>query len=327
MPKRDDLLNAVAKLISDYREGEIATPNAAHVDRWIRQFPDTAQEPILSELTHVFGKTYFTRKKVEAFLSTVVSSDKFAGDDPCAFWRGVQFLRLQTAGNSQHDMLALFEKALKKKCGLSLADCGAEPHTYVYLDDVLFSGGRIKSDIVGWIKGAAPKKAKLAIITIGIHALGQWFAGKDITTAAKDVGKTIDITWWRVLEIEDRKSYMTNSDVLRPTVIPPDPETQAYVAGLGAIPILRIPGQVGERGFFSSDSGRSLLEQRFLIAGVQVRKRCPHLNIYMRPLGNSMMKTMGFGSMVVTFRNCPNNAPLVLWAGNPWYPLFPRKTN
>jgi hypothetical protein len=37
--------------------------------------------------------------------------------------------------------------------------------------------------------------------------------------------------------------------------------------------------------------------------------------------------TLGFGSLIVTYRNCPNNAPLALWVDHPWYPLFPRTTN
>jgi hypothetical protein len=54
---------------------------------------------------------------------------------------------------------------------------------------------------------------------------------------------------------------------------------------------------------------------------------CPNLNKYQRPLGNMLLETLGFGSLIVTFRNCPNNAPLALWAGDPWHPLFPRTTN
>lgn len=61
--------------------------------------------------------------------------------------------------------------------------------------------------------------------------------------------------------------------------------------------------------------------------GVKIRGMCPHLNKYQRPLGNMILETLGFGSTIVTFRNCPNNAPLAFWAGDPWYPLFPRKTN
>ncbi len=78
---------------------------------------------------------------------------------------------------------------------------------------------------------------------------------------------------------------------------------------------------------FSSDEGRELLEQQFLAKGAYIRTVCPLLNKYQRPLGNMLLETLGFGSTIVTFRNCPNNAPLVFWAGDPWYPLFQRKTN
>ena len=60
---------------------------------------------------------------------------------------------------------------------------------------------------------------------------------------------------------------------------------------------------------------------------MRIREMCPHLNQYQRPLGNMVLDTLGFGSMIVTFRNCPNNAPLALWTGDPWYPLFQRTTN
>lgn len=328
MTTRKELLERVVEQIGDYREGEIASMSEAHVEKWLRQFPDATQEPILSELGHVFSKTYFTRKNVASFLSAIVGNKKIAGDTPRDFWKSVKILQIQAAGNSQKDMLSIFDNALQNTCGLRIADCGGNaPDTFLYIDDVLFSGGRIKHDIIKWIREAAPQNAKLAIVTIAYHSLGQWRTGKDIADAAKEAGKTINVTWWRVFQVEDRKAYMTNSDVLRPTVIPADPATAAYVQGLNLEPVLRTPGEGGGLGFFSSENGRALLEQQFLVSGVGVRAMCPYLNVYMRPLGNSMMGTTGFGSMIVTYRNCPNNAPLVLWAGNPWYPLFPRKTN
>jgi hypothetical protein len=78
---------------------------------------------------------------------------------------------------------------------------------------------------------------------------------------------------------------------------------------------------------FSSEEGRNLLEQQFLAKGTYIRTVCPLLNEYQRPLGNMLLETLGFGSTIVTFRNCPNNAPLVFWAEDPWHPLFYRKTN
>ncbi len=69
------------------------------------------------------------------------------------------------------------------------------------------------------------------------------------------------------------------------------------------------------------------MERDLLIAGVRIRGMCPNLPKQARPLGFHSLTTLGFGSVIVTFRNCPNNAPLAWWAGSPWFPLFPRKSN
>ena len=71
-----------------------------------------------------------------------------------------------------------------------------------------------------------------------------------------------------------------------------------------------------------------MLEQEFLKAGAKIKyELCPDLKENHWPLGYDVFKCVGFGSLLVTYRNCPNNCPLVLWAGAPWFPLFPRKTN
>ena len=170
-------------------------------------------------------------------------------------------------------------------------------------------------------------EAKVHAITIALHSGGQYYANGKIKEAAQAAGKNIDLTWWRAIELEDRKAHTTTSDVLRPVGIPEDEDVAAYVAAMRYAPNLRTAGNVGGNAIFSSDAGRQLLESEFLKAGVRIRKMCPHLNQYQRPLGNMILDTLGFGSLIVTFRNCPNNAPLALWAGDPWHPLFPRTTN
>jgi hypothetical protein len=328
MSERNRLLQAIASTIADYRAGEIPAPTPLHVDRWIKQFAGPVQEPILAEIEHVLARTYVPKAKVESFLAMVVSNAKIAGNDPSTFWRGVTFLDIQGGGHSQRDMLALFSNALQAQCGFSVAQCGGSTSTtFVYLDDVIFTGNRVLKDITGWINSTAPATAHVHVITMGLHSGGQFYAKGRIDSAARAAGKSITLTWWRAVEIEDRNAYTDTSDFLRPTIIPSDPPTQAYVQRLGYAPTLRKPGHVGGRSFFSSEQGRHMLEQEFLKTGVHIRSICPNLGIYQRPLGNMVLKTTGFGSMLVTFRNCPNNAPLALWAGNPWYPLFARKTN
>jgi hypothetical protein len=325
--ERNRLLSSIAGITSDYRAGELCAPTAEHVERWVNQFSAEMQEPILTELEHVLQRTYFTKQNVLTFLSSLVTNQNLTQGKPVAFWQGVRFLNIQKAGHSQNDMLALFEVELLKHCGLRLSDCGANPERFLYLDDVLFTGGRIKSDLGTWIREACPPVASVVVVTIGYHLLGQWFTDTDLKKAAVESGKNVAFQWWRSVEIEDRKKYTYSSDVLRPTKVPDDILTQTYVNGLGAEQVFRTPGSIGGNKFFSSEEGRGLLEQEFLKRGAYIRSVCPYLTGYQRPLGNSVLKTMGFGSMIVTFRNCPNNAPLALWAGNPWYPLFARKTN
>jgi hypothetical protein len=84
---------------------------------------------------------------------------------------------------------------------------------------------------------------------------------------------------------------------------------------------------MGDSEIFSSEAGRDLLEQQLLKAGLQIREECQYLKENHRPLGYMKLKTLGFGSLLVTFRNCPNNCPLAFWVDDPWYPLFPRKIN
>ena len=127
------------------------------------------------------------------------------------------------------------------------------------------------------------------------------------------------------MRIEDRRAYTDTSDVLRPKAIPT--EAEAYIADLDYPPVLRSGNHVGSLGLFSSADARDVIEQEFLKSGIAVRRRCPLLGPQMRPLGSTWLHTPGFGTMFVTYRNIANNAPLVLWAGNPWYPLVPRKTN
>lgn len=327
MSERDRLLHSIATITADYRAGEIVAPSPQHVNKWISQFPQAVQKPILAEMEHILGKTYITKETVKQFLSMVVRSEKIAGAAPAEFWKRVKFLNIQGAGNSQREMLDIFDEKLREHCGLEISACGKVPNAFVYLDDVVFTGGRIRSDLTNWINTSAPPDTTVHIVTMGLHTGGYWYANKELKAAAKAAGKKINLTWWRSVEIEDRKSNTDTSDVLRPSVIPNDPVTQAYIGGLGYAPVLRKPGSVGAKAFFSSEQGRSMIEQEFLKIGAYIRTIAPNLGVYQRPLGNMVLKTPGFGSMMVTFRNCPNNAPLALWVGAPWYPLFARKNN
>jgi hypothetical protein len=327
MRKRSSLLKSIVSTVADYRDGEIDAPTTKHVETWIKQFDGEVQEAMLEELDHVLKQTYIAKATVQEFLSSLVTNKDLAGGDPCLFWKTVKFLDIQRGGNSQRQMLVMFASLLQEECDLQIDDCGGDPQAYLYLDDGIFTGNRIKNDIKSWIQSDATQDANVHVVAIALHKGGQYYAKTEIEKAAKIAGKKINVNWWRSVEVEDRKTYVDSSDVLRPTSLPDDRLTQEYVQSLKYPPILRKPGSVGNNRFFSSEEGRHLLEQELLKAGARIRSMCPYLNIYQRPLGNMVLETLGFGSLLVTFRNCPNNCPLAFWAGDPWYPLFHRKTN
>ena len=327
MAERSDLLQSIAETIADYRSHEIPKPTTDYVEKWIDQFDEPVQLPILKETDHVLKKTYLCKSTVEEFLSKVVVDEKFTGGDPWSYWPSVQLLDIQQAGNSQREMLEMFNVALERDCGINGRNCTGTLGTFVYLDDGIYTGNCILRDLTSWIQSDAPDEAMLNVVVIALHLGGQHYAKTELDKVAKSAGKTIKINWWRCVELEDRRYYTYSSDVLRPTEIPQEQLVKDYVESLKFCPVLRTPSGLGKQEFFSSEEGRHVLEQEFLGAGVRIRSMCPHLNKYQRPLGNSVLETLGFGSMLVTFRNCPNNAPLALWAGDPWYPLFPRRTN
>lgn len=327
MSERNNLLTSIALTIQDYRNGALPQPITDHVERWVQQFDAASQLSILEELDHVLKKTYISKEMMIQHMRELMGTTDLAGVDAQKFWRSVNFLDIQGGGNSQTDMLALFSEQLQDEFGFGIDGCGKGDDVFIYLDDGIFTGNRVRRDIEAWARDQAPAQAKLHVICIAQHSGGQFYANGKIQEVIRASGKRIDITWWRAIELEDRRAYSAKSDVLRPTAIPIDPAVQAYVAAMQYRPTLRVAGSPGAAGLFTSDAAKILLEQEFLKLGVRIRQICPNLGATQRPLGHMTLETLGFGSLIVTYRNCPNNAPLVFWVDEPWYPLFPRTTN
>ncbi len=153
MTERQQLLESIVATTADYRAGDLVAPTPEHVDRWVGQFSDEVQLPILREMNTVLKKTYFPLKRVTRFLRNLLKNEELTGKDPCAFWHSVRFLDIQGGGNSQREMLALFGKLLEKDCGIEVEDCGNKepPAAFIYLDDAIFTGNRVRSDIENWI--------------------------------------------------------------------------------------------------------------------------------------------------------------------------------
>jgi hypothetical protein len=331
----NELCHSILSKIYDYRAGEIPEPDISHIKKWVRQFPEYQRVNILQALDYVFDESYFSKQKVTDFMKNCVSnkvlSKDMMGGDPLSFWKKVNFLNIQMGGNSQQDLLDLFNTSLEKVLGISIKECGSTECEFIYFDDVSFSGNRIRSDLEHWIENSSPSRCKVNIIVMATHSGGRYYASTKLKEKSIECGKDVNISWWNLFEIEDRKRYMDSSEVLCPTRLPADNAVQEYIKILtnaGYPPQLRkVTNPPYKSVFFKSERDRQLLEEIFLIQGAKILQMCPNLSGRIRPLGFQALKTLGFGSMIITYRNCPNTCPPALWAGDPWYPLFLRKTN
>lgn len=332
MSERDDLLVSIANEIRTYRKEDLPEPTPDHVDRWLHQFTPAQQLPFLREFEHVIKQTFITKKNVEDFLRIVVTNAELAGTDPAAYWSSANFLNIQQNGQSQKEMLKLFSKCLEDEYGLDLNDCGETSGDFIYLDDVMFSGNRVGNDLERWIVNDAPQSASVHVIVAALHSGGSYLVERRLNSIVEGSKKKIAVKYWRALEIENRKWHKNNSGVLWPTATPNVAEVQAYMSLPSKFPFEpRQPSVVAIQPF-SSEAGRQVLENEFLIAGAKIRAMSENPKPSIRPLGFSPFG-VGFGSMITTYRNCPNNCPLAMWWGDPektsgalhWYPLLQRE--
>jgi hypothetical protein len=284
-------------------------------------------------MDHVLSQVYISRNACEEFLAGVVIAPQLVQPSPVEYWRKANFLRIRTKGESQSVMLSLFEEALQKETGLTLAQCGNPAGPYFYLDDCIFTGTHVRWDVIDWLKSVrAPQQAEVHILALALHKGRVQYTKNKIQEQARSVNKVITAeNWWSFLALADWYCG-GETDCLQPTSFPQDdPPVQRLLTVLserGHPARARTSATTAANNVFSSESGRVVLEQEFLKAGSRIKyELCPHLQENQWPLGYDVFKCVGFGSLLVTHRNCPNNCPLALWAGDPWFPLFPRKTN
>lgn len=336
MNEQDCLLQSIANTTADYRAGELNAPTPEHVGRWVSQFAQDVRLPILREMDHVLKKTYFSKEWVKNFFADQIKYENLAGHDPCRFWKATYIFDIQQNGHSQSEIRQLFGSALFEQCGLSVDQCGEMGGDFLYIDDVVFTGERVKTDLSVWIQNSAPVEATVHILVIAAHCFGEWRCIDLLKKSASEAGKKIEFILWAAMRIENRKAYRGSSEVLWPSTLPEDEALAIYMAQELRFPFEpRQPGVRIEHPFFSSEQGRQLLERELLLAGIRIRGFCKDPSRSLRPLGFSPFG-LGFGSTIVTFRNCPNNSPLAFWWGDPnapghhpfskWNPLFPRKT-
>lgn len=342
-----NLLESLTETISDYQNGTISK---SHVHKWLNQFDYYDRYTILSEMNFIMRKFYYSRDRVKRCVRNFVKNTLIGDKDPNQYLPQVRFLNIQKNGDSQKAMLAIVNEVLREEYNISLAITGKDRiKTYVYIDDAIYTGNKIFHDLIddqsttNWLSENRTSDCMLLIYAIAIHESGYNYVRKTI----KDIisSKNVKIRAKYDLFIQDDRINSKDIEVLWPEELLSDLAVQSYITEFNLSidwsnswsPLFCPTRSASSKTIFSSLEARRTIEKAFLLKGIDLINRSQSHAKSIRPLGYMPLRSLGFGTLFITYRNIANNCPLVLWWGDPqqpdwhplskWYPLFPRKVN
>lgn len=334
---------SIVVTLADYREGEITPISTADVDRWISQFDATDRDILLAETDRILKAHYVSTESSRTFIDDIWGTTDLVGEDPAATIEGIKFLDVQRKGSSQKTMLDVARESLETTLGLDLDECGEPPSAYIYLDDGMFSGNTVVHDLTDEIPKMV-KGSELHMIFLSAHDGGVRYVGNRLGPILHKQNMRRHI--WVIPKHGFQNFPWQNEShqLLWPTKVTGDKFVDAYVEhvkkacdGKNFSPRLFRPQPRAKEDVFSSLDDRQAVESAFLRKGAYIVAQCQNPGESMRPLGYEYLSSLGFGALVVTYRNIANNCPLALWWGDPtaskshpfskWFPLIPRRSN
>lgn len=331
----------IANILSDYENNHFTSE---HILDWVSQFNPPDQAFVLEELQNIFQKTYYSKAKCTQILKLYIEKwiKVFKYPDVPTFIAETVFLKLQPDHKSQCELLNLLDEILVKLYNCNLRSSGRVAKQYIYLDDVLSTGQTIGRNFNEWFNLSnefdktktnfhylKDKQIKIHVCLLCGHSWGIYNTKYGlIKNIGIEVEAILHIQAYYIIE-NNIKQYNPKLNNMIP-VDNQDPVIHEYLNSLKAVSKLehafRLSTQPHEENLFSSSVARNRLETLFLTKGIEILSRVGELRVeQIRPLGYTVKshKTFGLGTLFFTYRNIPNNSPIVFWWGNNnWRPLF-----
>lgn len=348
--QKDMVEKEIVEIIKGFRQSSIEIEiNQEHVHKWVSQFSPDTQDTILEETLYIFKKWYFGRDKISLFLNKIMDYLKAKNENETDAnpFKNICFLNIQESGKSQFQLVEMLKDKINRKygCSIRIGEPGQEKY-YVYLDDGLYTGSRLRKDIKRCLQ-AIPEGSYIDIIYLIVCRSGMVFSKSELEKICK--AKNIKINIHGCQEICNNKTItrldnVTTYEPLQECLWPSSrlaklPEISSYIEKLEGINgkkvyyCFRNAGYKYTEGIFSNLVNRDIVEEEFLKRGIAITENIQeHKGLY--PLGYNLTPSFGFGSFCATDLNISNTCPIVLWWGNViekgneldcWYPLLPRR--
>lgn len=345
----DAFVEQIYNKIKDFRKDEGVVITREGIREWAEQFGDDA-EFMLSETDNILEKTYLTKEEAKDLLSNYIKDHlkRHNYDNIVNYLQDVCYLRLQPEGKSQSVIVDMVEDIIRTDYGLEVKDYADFPKKlFIYFDDVLITGGTLGSDLTNWINEGDRKddlnnrRIKLEVDLIVEHRFGQNMMLYRLEQVTCKGLNTDNIHIWHYYEVENhlKLPYGFGIQHLNAVAIPVketlSPVAIEYWEKLSADRhadyAFRSENRPVEEKYYTSAENRIRFERILVDKGLYIINQIQgDVKGNVRPLGFIFpsYKTLGVGTLFFTWRNVPNNSPLVFWwdvPGHNWKPLFPAK--
>ncbi|EBS5002175.1 hypothetical protein DQ062_24880 [Salmonella enterica subsp. enterica serovar Havana] len=349
MSSNSEIISEIANIISDYKHLPSfidRTSNASvssHVMKWVNQFSEDDKNIVLRHTHRVLSDRYFSEKDYDLKIDNIVNLKKNH-----QYFKSDCLLSAQSHGESQRNLNEKLNNAIENKLKIKMPVLNSSDFfvdssrfDYInYIDDFSFSAKLVGDDVIGFIRDHGVNNAKIRIIIFVFHSYGLYALKNKLNDFIKENKLNIEFIYnhrfWLDVNNDIHPDYSCNSEVYFL-------EENAYKKILSAnglsdddkykTTVFRIGSH--KDCILGDESERRKIEEIFSMKGFEIISHSELPKKSMKPLGFSTFPGVGFGGNVFSYRNCPNNTPLVFWWGtyqktnneaiDCWYPLMRRQ--
>ncbi|VEB43374.1 Uncharacterised protein [Chromobacterium violaceum] len=269
-------------------------------------------------------KGYVSRNKLIYSIENIVRSEKICGRDLSRFWSQVSILNVQQDGNSQVELADLLAFYVKKHTNINLPVNEFEKGILFYIDDFMFTGGRLRSDLSG-LNEMLERKKTVIVLYMSVCSSAAWqynskwkgqWGNLDIVKA-KRVMPALEN---RLSEKNFSDKFWMHSDSMS------SGKLSNYIENFQRFNPSTLRNLHCGTKFFPNAVERFNSEIALCEAGIDIIERHGTVKPSLKPMGYDGYDGFGFGGTMLSYRNCPNNLPLAYWWSlGEWLPLFERK--